>query len=244
MKVSIVIPTKNEETVLPGLFETIERQSFRNFEVIVADAYSTDRTRDLATAAGACVVDGGMPGPGRNRGAAVASGDLLLFMDADAALPNERYLGDCATEFERCGADVATCRLEPMSARLGDRLGHAAFNAYTRAFARVRPHAAGSCIWARRTVHDAIGGFDERVTFAEDHEYAQRARRYGYRFCVLDAHPMHVSVRRLEQDGRFNVAVKYLYSELYMIAKGPLVNRELFEYRFDHFDRSKKEHVG
>ncbi len=236
MKLSIVVPAKNEEAVLPGLFKTIENQMFRDFEVIVADAHSTDRTRETASAFGAKVVDGGMPGPGRNRGATASSGDILLFVDADVQLPNERYLGDVVAEFEQRAADVATCRLKPMSDRIDDKVGHAVFNHYTKLFERIRAHAAGSCILSRRPVHDAIGGFDERVVFAEDQEYVQRAHRNGYRFRMLESHPMHVSVRRLENDGRLSIASKYLYSEAYMLLKGPMIDRLPFEYRFAHFD--------
>lgn len=240
MKLSIIIPTKNEEVVLPELFDTIHMQTFRDFEVIVADAASTDRTRELASSFGAKVVDGGMPGPGRNRGAAASSGDILLFIDADVQLPNERYLEDVVSEFDRRGVDVATCRLKPMSDRMGDKIGHGVFNNYAKLFERVRAHAAGSCIIARRTVHDVIGGFDERVVFAEDQEYVQRAHRNGYRFRMLESHPMHVSVRRLEKDGRLSIATKYIYSEAHMLIKGPMFDRIPFEYRFAHFDQKDK----
>jgi len=239
MKLSIVIPTKNEEASLPALFDTIRTQTFRDFEIIVADADSTDRTREVATAFGAKVVDGGMPGPGRNRGAEAAIGDILLFVDADVKFPNENYLTDVIAEFEEREVDVATCRLKPVSKRLDDKLGHALFNQYTKITERVRAHAAGSCIISRRSVHDGIKGFDERVMFAEDQEYVIRAQKNGFRFRLLESHPMLVSVRRLEKDGRFTIAGKYLYSEFYMLAKGPMKDRIPFKYRFAHFDEHK-----
>lgn len=235
----MIIPTKNEEAVLPKLFETIQSQTFRDFEVIVADAASTDRTREVVAAFGAKVVDGGMPGPGRNRGAMAASGDILLFADADVQLPSDRYFEDVVAEFEHRGADVATCRLKPMSDRFDDKFGHGVFNNYAKLFERVRAHAAGSCIIARRPVHDAIKGFDERVVFAEDQEYVQRAHRHGYKFRVLESHPMNVSVRRLDKDGRISIAAKYLYSEAHMLLKGPMFE-QVFEYRFAHFDQKDK----
>ena len=86
MRVSIVVPTKNEEAYLPILLASLRGQTFQDFEIIVADAHSTDRTREIALQAGAKVVDGGMPGPGRNRGAAVAQGEIIFFFDADVIL--------------------------------------------------------------------------------------------------------------------------------------------------------------
>jgi glycosyltransferase involved in cell wall biosynthesis len=69
MQFSIIIPTLNEEVLLPNLLRDLQAQTFRDFEVIVADAGSKDGTVDLAQSLGARVVPGGMPAVGRNRGA-------------------------------------------------------------------------------------------------------------------------------------------------------------------------------
>lgn len=221
MKVSIVIPCKNEEVLLPRLLSALQHQTYRDLEVIVADAFSTDRTREVAASHGAIVVDGGMPGPGRNRGAEKATGDLLIFMDADALPPNDRFVESIVDEFYRCDAQVGTCRLKPMSDRPMDHVGHDVYNSYVRLTEKVLPHAPGSCIIALRDTHHSIGGFDERVVFAEDMEYVQRAHKKGFRFKLLSTDPMLVSVRRLDKDGRWATAVKYMYGELYMLTKGP-----------------------
>ncbi|MCE9586022.1 glycosyltransferase [Candidatus Uhrbacteria bacterium] len=221
MKVSIVIPTKNEEGLLPRLLGALATQTFRDFEIIVADAFSTDRTREIAASMGARVIDGGMPGPGRNFGAKVAKGDLVFFMDADVLPPNDRFLEEIVAEFVMRGADVATCKLKPLSDRADDQFGHDVYNNFVRATAQVRPHAPGAFIIAKRVVHEAIGGFDEAVVFIEDCEYVQRAHKNGFRFRQMKSQPLLVSVRRLEKDGRWRIAAKYLYGEIYMIAKGP-----------------------
>ena len=106
MKLSIVIPTKNEEVLLPLLLESIRGQSFTDYEVIVADAKSTDATPRIAASFGARVVEGGMPAPGRNRGAEQATGDVLVFFDADVILPNEHFLRDCLEEMEQKNIDA------------------------------------------------------------------------------------------------------------------------------------------
>jgi len=206
---------------LPRLLLAIEQQTYRNLEVIVADAKSTDGTRELAQSMGARVVDGGMPGPGRNRGAEHATGDLLFFMDADALPPNEHFLSNVVMLFAQLHVQVATCPLKPMSDKVGDRLGHDVYNHYVRLTENILPHAPGSCIIALKSVHQAIGGFDESVVFAEDMEYVQRAHKHGFRFKVLPTDPVLVSVRRLDKDGRLTIAAKYIYGELYMLARGP-----------------------
>ncbi len=237
MKVSIIIPAKNEEKVLPNLLKTIQEQTFRDFEVIVADAKSTDRTREIAASFGARVVEGGMPGPGRNLGAAASEGEILFFVDADVELPSPNYLGEVIAEFEQVGADIASCVLNPMTDKVLDRFGHAVYNTYTLLTERVRPHAPGSCIIVRRHAHEHVGGFNERVVFAEDMEYSQRIARAGFRFRMLRSQPINVSVRRLDKDGRWAIAGKYLYSEAYMMIKGPIMDETPFEYEFANFEK-------
>lgn len=229
-KLSIIIPTKNEEHVLPALLETIHVQLFRDYELIVADAHSTDRTRNIAEAAGAKVVDGGMPGPGRNAGALAATGEFLLFLDADVELASTRFLEDLISEMERKKLDVATCRVKPMSRKPLDRALHEVYNAFVIATEKILPHAPGFCIFIRRDAHVHINGFDETVVFAEDHEYVQRAQKRGYHFGVLRSHPIAASVRRLEKEGRLMLAFKYMYGELHMLTKGSF-HEQPFEYR-------------
>jgi glycosyltransferase involved in cell wall biosynthesis len=91
---SIVIPTFNEEKYLPGLLKTLQEQTFKDYEIIVADNDSSDATRTIAVMAGARVVGGGLPARGRNLGAEVARGEWLLFLDADVILPSD-FLGAC-----------------------------------------------------------------------------------------------------------------------------------------------------
>jgi hypothetical protein len=91
----------------------------------------------------------------------------------------------------------------------------------------------------RRDVHHGINGFDEDVVFAEDHDYVQRAAKDGHRFGILRSHPIAVSVRRLEKDGRLSIALKYVFGELYMMTKGSFKEAP-FEYQMGGTDDQKK----
>ncbi len=85
--VSIVIPTYNEERFLPRLLGSIEKQEFKDYEVIVADNHSRDATVEIALSHRARVVEDSLPAVARNRGAKVARGEYLLFLDADTVVP-------------------------------------------------------------------------------------------------------------------------------------------------------------
>ncbi len=239
-RVSIVIPVKNEEKMLPKLLETIKAQTFKDYEVIVADAHSTDTTTEIATSYGARVVEGGMPGPGRNKGALHAEGDIIAFFDADVQLPSSKFLEECVAEMDRKGLDVATCKVRPLSRKPIDRALHEAYNAYVIATEKIRPHAPGFCILVRRHAHHGINGFDEDVVFAEDHDYVQRAKKQGHTFGILRSHPIAASVRRLEKDGRLSIAMKYLFGELHMMTKGS-IKKDLFDYDMGGEETDRQE---
>ena len=92
MKISIVVPAFNEELLLGATLENIKNsaQSFTacgwDVEIIVCDNNSTDKTAEIARAAGATVVfePVNQIARARNSGAAVATGDWLVFVDADS----------------------------------------------------------------------------------------------------------------------------------------------------------------
>jgi len=228
---SIIIPTYNEEDYLPLLLSSIEHQTLRPLEVIVADAHSEDRTREIAKNYGARVVKGGMPGPGRNRGAQVANGDILLFLDADVILKSPTFLDDCVFEMQERHLDIATPDVSPMSSGFLDRIGHAGYNWYVRRMLFIRPHALGFCTFVTHELHEKIGGYDETVLFAEDNDYGYRANKIG-KFGYL-SRGIPTSTRRLERDGHIRIAIKYILAEFYIILFGPIKNN-LFNYTFGY----------
>lgn len=235
---TIVIPTKNEETYLPLLLESIKGQTLQPSEIIVADAYSTDRTREIARSLGAKIVDGGIISFGRNAGALKAQTDYILFLDADVELRDPQFLEKAINEMLERKLDLATCDVFPLSDQYIDHFMHKAYNAYVRVCGSVYPHAPGFCILARRDLHKKIHGFDEQVTFCEDHDYARRATKFG-RFGILKSIKIPVSIRRLDRDGRMKIAIKYLLAEFHLAFLGP-IRHNRFRYTFGHSDVKKK----
>ena len=113
-----------------------------------------------------------------------------------------------------------------------DKVFHKIYNFYTKMIRRFSPHAPGFCIFCRKDIHDAISGFDEEIKLAEDHDYVSRAGKIT-RFNILKSHPILVSVRRFDRDGRLNIALRYLAAELYIQTKGP-IKTDIFKYRFGY----------
>jgi len=238
---TVVIPTLNEAERLPRLLELLAAQSHAPDAVVVADAGSTDSTRELAVAAGAIVVKGGKPAAGRNAGAAAATTDLILYFDADNE-PALDWIELALAEFAERELCVAAGQVEPLERNGANVFACDVVNLYLQLMQYIAPHAPGFCILIRRDVHEQIGGFDETVVLAEDHEYVQRAAEVG-KFRILRSAPMRTSMRRIEKEGLVTLAFKYLYSELYVVTGRPI--KEIpFEYEFAAFDRDKSETVS
>lgn len=205
---SIIIPTYNEEEYLPVLLESIKEQDFDDYEVIVADANSTDRTREIAEEYGCIVVDGGLPGVGRNNGAKVAKGEYLLFLDSDLQL-TEDYLRDVLYEFQIENAGIAITQMKPLSNKVQDKIFHDFANYFMISVEKIKPHGAGCYgIIAKRELHEKCGGFDESLTFGEDTDYIERLAKEE-RFKVLRNAKIGVSTRRLEEEGITTLIQQY-----------------------------------
>ncbi len=239
ISLSIIIPTKNEERYLGRLLRSIEKQTFQPLEVIVADAHSTDRTRDLAHMHGAKVVDGGLPGIGRNRGASVAKGEVLLFLDADVELTEADFLQKAVIAFIKNDYDIATADVLPLTNKRFDVFAHEVYNKFVHVMGSRFPHAAGFFIMVKKQIHHRIGGFDESVIFCEDHDYAMRAAKVS-KFGFLDSLKIPVSTRRLDRDGRLRIAGKFILAELHLRTLGP-IRKDYFHYSFGHNDYVSKK---
>jgi len=231
-RLTVVIPTLNEIADLPGLLDALAVQTCPPDEVIIADAGSTDGTAELAQARGARVVRGGMPAVGRNAGARVAGGDLLLFLDADV-LPPPDFIARSLEEFELKHYDVATCFIAAVDKTPRDQILSAGTNLYFRVIQPISPHAPGFCILSRRITHEKMGGFDESLMLSEDIDYARRAKRDG-KFGILRSAHIPVSMRRVGKEGLVGLGLKYAWCEMYALAGKP-VRVAPFKYEFGTF---------
>jgi len=232
MDISVVIPALNEAQLLPRLLGDLRGQAFPAHEVIVADAGSTDGTSEVAREHGAQVVVGGMPGIGRNNGAEVARGAFLYFLDADVRLP-PTFLADAHAEIEERFLDLATCEIIPISDNPADKLLHDFANLAVKIGQFSEPHAPGCCIMISRRLFRRVGGFDESLKLAEDHDLVKRASQFRPLRVLRSTH-VTVSVRRLEKEGRVNLVNKYLAVELHRAFFGEVRN-ELVDYEFGHY---------
>lgn len=237
-QLTVIIPTLNEAHRLSGLLDNLQAQTRPPEEIIVADAGSSDGTREVALAHGAAVVPGGLPGVGRNAGARAASGNLLVFLDADVLLPAD-FIDQALSEFSHAGYGIASALIDPIEEDLSLRVLAEATNLFLLVVQNFVPHAPGFCILVKREIHKAIDGFNETARMAEDHDYVQRAAVVA-RFGILTSVRVSVSMRRLEKEGLVKLALKYLWAEMHALAGKPVYSMP-FNYEFGaHVDLQDK----
>lgn len=243
---SIIIPTLNEASYLFLLLDSIKKQRFKDYEVIIVDAGSTDKTVDFVKNNGYQVITiagpAGFPASSRNAGAKIARGNLLFFLDSDSVLSRENFLQETLEEFEARHLDAAGFFLLPYKKNIFYRLGYNFFyNWYPAlAFEKSLPHAANA-ILVKKEVHYQVGGFDEKIRIAEDHAYVREISKKN-RFGIIKSNPVYVLTKRFECDGWLKTTLKFLLCELHMVFLGP-VKSDIFKYHFGHFDKGKKTKV-
>jgi glycosyltransferase involved in cell wall biosynthesis len=196
VKLSVVIPAFNEEKLLGESLRAIRAAVavFPDAELIVCDNNSTDRTAEIARAAGAQVVfePVNQISRARNTGARAAAGDWLLFVDADS-WPSRELLLDvrAAIESGRWVGGGATVAYD--APPLDVRLAIGAWNALSRAMRWM----AGSFVFVRADAFRSAGGFSEELYASEEIDLSRKLRREGA-LVILHRHPLRTSSRKIE----------------------------------------------
>ncbi len=235
---SIIIPTLNEEKYLPLLLESIKKQDFKDYEIIIADAGSKDKTLEIARKYNCRIVRGGLPAKGRNQGANVAKGDLFLFLDADVVLP-KKIFGKVLKEFKNRKLKIATFFLMPFEKKKIHKFFFTFFyDIPIFLMERILPHAAMG-ILIKKFFFKRLNGFNERIKLAEDHDLARRGNKLG-KYGILKSSKIYVSDRRFKKEGWLKTYSKYLLCEGHMILIGP-VKSDIFKYKFNHYLKKKKK---
>ena len=229
--ISIVIPALNEERYLPKLLACIKKQTYKDYEIIVSDAGSKDNTKGIANKYGCRLIKGGLPAVGRNNGARIAKGDLILFLDADVQFDKD-FLKNAVAEFKGRKLDGAGLRLLPISDNMLDSLFFHIFNSWTRTTQFFYPNAAGAGIMCKKNIYKKVKGFDETIKLSEDMDFARRCGKIG-KFRILKSPRLYVAMRRFEKEGRVKVGFKLLMSAMHRLLLGE-IRSDVFKYNLKY----------
>jgi glycosyltransferase involved in cell wall biosynthesis len=211
-KISVIIPAHNEEEYIGATLDALTRQDYPNCEIVVVANGCTDRTVEVAQEKGQRVVtltQKGL-GPSRNLGGHIATGDLLIFLDADTILEPHalRIIADQFTEHHAGG----TLKGQPDSNRFAYRVIYGLKN-FIHCFV-VRNGSSGVIIcWKKQFA--SVGGFDERLELRENSELIRRLKRFGsYKYIGTTA--ATTSMRRYERRGVWHIV--WLWIKLWFLS--------------------------
>lgn len=205
MHLSIIIPAFNEELLIEqcvqSAFNSLDANKDPDFtsEVIVVDNNSTDRSADLARKAGAKVVFEPINqiGRARNAGAAAATGDWLLFVDADSLL-NTGMIADILQMIKE-NRNVGCGSIMRMPG--APKWGNAILHAWTGVSLLFR-WASGALVVCRADAFRDIGGFSQELYVADEIKLSQLLKKWGkkrgLKFSILTKHPLETSPRKLQ----------------------------------------------
>jgi glycosyltransferase involved in cell wall biosynthesis len=168
----------------------------------------------------------------RNAGAAVATGDVVVTIDADCVMSPAAFV-DIGRLID-CGRYVGggtLVRPERMSAGIRATIVLVSVMTFLT-------RLSGGMFWCRRADFDAIGGFDESLLLAEDLDFARRLRAHGRhtgrRFTMLRTAPITSSCRKFDRFGDWHMFGMALQArEIRAVMKGTdtaWVDRYFFDF--------------
>jgi len=239
---SIIIPTLNEERLLPDILKQLTDSSLRKkykYEIIVSDGGSKDKTIDIASAYAdkVCLNKQGAQqniAIGRNIGAKAASGNIFIFLNGDVLIKDtERFFSFIENSFSSGEYLAMTCpvRIPPAEEITVDKLYHGFYNSYFN-FLNVigMGMGRGECQVIRREIFEKLGGNNEILAAGEDFDLFRKIRRHGKILFAKDL-LVYESPRRYRKLGYFNVTFSWLKNSFSVVVKNRSISTEWEQIR-------------
>ena len=221
------------------MLNSIKKQTYKNYEIIVCDSHSKDNTLKIAKSFGAkCYsIDKKGPGHGRNIGAKYAKGRYLLFFDSDTIIPDKFFLFKFFRQVNKKNLELANVFqfLHPFNIK--DIPINIFVNIFFKIHSYFNPLGAGFFIFVKKNIFDNLGGFDESINIGEDYDFMRRASKIS-NYKMINQY-VYYSNRRFELEGRINLCLKYIYYAFDEFLE-PIIGKIELDYKFGHYD-SKKE---
>lgn len=213
MKLSIIIPTKNEEKNIINLLDCLFKQTFKDFDIIISDANSTDYTIQNALSHKIShkirITRGGLPAIGRNSGAKISNSDFILFIDADITIKDKDLLKKSIELINNKKLDLITTNISCRN-NFTVKIIYAINNLIQFLSKFDMPFATGMYFFIKKSKFDELGGFNEKDQFAEDYNLSRKINKNN--FAILNSF-VYSDDRRFKKLGYFKV-IKLFYNTM------------------------------
>lgn len=234
MTLSIVIPAYNEEKIIEGTLAQIKNNlTAIDYELIVSDHGSSDRTAELARRYATVTIFNGTRtiAANRNNGARSARGEFIAFIDADILVPDPNvFFPRLIAHFEKdknlVGATVKI-KVRPEEAKCMDGIMMWFANAsqWFNNSVRKKGGASGEFQMVRRSAFEALGGYNEALAIGEDADFFMRLRSLGR--TMIDMHlAAYTHRRRLDALGWPKLLWLWVINYIYITLFGHSYSKE------------------
>ena len=242
VKYSIIIPTLNEEKLLPNLLSQLTKDKLMeeyNCEIIVSDGGSKDNTVGIAVTHSDTVKVHSLQtkqniAAGRNEGARYANGEILIFINGDILFKNVSSFFDFLNKkFLLSKYSAMTCKVKvfPDEEKFSDKLFHSIYNTYFRLLNDFGlGMGRGECQVVRKNVFQDVGGYNESLAAGEDFDLFRRIRKTGKIFYANDM-CIYESPRRYRKIGYNGVSWSWLVNGISVLFKNKSISKEWEQVR-------------
>lgn len=218
---TVIIPTLNEEKRIPLLLKDLEKQSLRNFEIIIVDANSKDKTlakvrefqkrlKDLKI----IISNKRNVSFQRNLGAKKAKAKWIVFMDADNRI-SKNFLKEIKTQLNKHNPDILSTWMKPDTRQNKDKLIANIINLFIEFQKKTkRPTILEAFLCIKKDSFNKLKGFNEKVKWAEGSELMERVVKNKMKFVFLKKPSYKTSFRRIHKDGVFKMLTKLILLEI------------------------------
>lgn len=257
-KLSIIIPVLNEEKYLPTLLTDLSLQTYTDFEVIIVDGESDDRTIEVAKhfehrLSSLTIITSKVRNVchQRNLGADKARAEVIIFMDADNRLP-KYFLQGFKYRFDLTSPDIFTTWINSERETTDSIAISTVINLYFDIQKNTdNPPTIEAMLGFKKDVFRALKGFNPRVFTNEGNDLVKKAIKKGFRY-ELFRDPTYVfSLRRLRKQGTFKLLGSVAQLEISrLLGKKmsadktkklyPMLGGNFFEQEIDFKKHSKK----
>lgn len=227
MKLSVIIPAHNEEKYIGSALKALLTQDYPDFEVIVVDNASTDKTAEIARTFPVTVVSESRKGTmwACERGRREARGEIIVRMDADC-LPEMGWLSRGAALFTDDSVVGVTGPYRYIdqtgiftSVLLRLQMNVVWLGAVATQFFKHGGLLVGGNSFMRASALEKIGGFNTAITFyGDDTDTAKRLANVG-KLVFSRKLALPSSARRFTKEGVVKTLIKYLRAFLGIIFK-------------------------